>query len=214
MKNLYKLAYISLFSFCIISCKKEDIYSPVITLNGPEVVIVPLEGTYDELGATTTDNEGAVTTTVSGDVNTFVAGTYTVTYKATDAAGNTSISKRIVIVKNELESMNGTYFCTLISGNGTSTTYTQTITASAIKNNRINFERFRNIENNRNIFANVTGATVNLPSQIAYATGTPVENRTYLGILGSRSSTGFRLTYTETTSSGATQHFIETFEKR
>ena len=45
---------------------------PIISLNGSGVIIVPLGGTYSELGATATDTEDGTLTgiTISGSVNT------------------------------------------------------------------------------------------------------------------------------------------------
>ncbi len=45
---------------------------PIISLNGSGVTIVPLGGTYSELGATATDTEDGTLTgiTISGSVNT------------------------------------------------------------------------------------------------------------------------------------------------
>jgi hypothetical protein len=54
---------------------------------------------YTEAGATCTDNKDATCSVVTtGTVNTATAGTYTITYTATDAAGNTSSKTRTVNV--------------------------------------------------------------------------------------------------------------------
>jgi len=64
-----------------------DTTAPVITLTGNAQITVSLGGTYTELGATADTGE---TVSVSGSVDTAIAGTYTLTYSATDDAGNTA----------------------------------------------------------------------------------------------------------------------------
>ena len=72
-----------------------DTEKPVITLIGEDNVTVQLGGTYEELGATATDNvDGNITKdeiTVTGEVDTNTVGTYTVTYAVSDAAGNAAV---------------------------------------------------------------------------------------------------------------------------
>ncbi|WP_296319330.1 immunoglobulin-like domain-containing protein [Winogradskyella sp.] len=69
-----------------------DTTAPVITLNGSSTVNLNIGDTYNELGATATDNvDGDISANivVGGDtVNTSIAGTYIVTYNVSDAAGN------------------------------------------------------------------------------------------------------------------------------
>ena len=57
--------------------------------------------TFTDPGATATDDvDGDLTSkiTVSGSVDTTTAGVYTLTYSATDAAGNTGSASRMVTV--------------------------------------------------------------------------------------------------------------------
>jgi len=57
--------------------------------------------TYAEAGSSVTDNvDTDLAAVVTGDVDTATAGIYTVTYTATDAAGNVGSVARIVIVDN------------------------------------------------------------------------------------------------------------------
>ncbi|MDR6881321.1 Ig-like domain-containing protein [Bacillus sp. 3255] len=66
-----------------------DKTAPVIALNGLSPVTVPAGGTYNEQGATATDNIGPVgEITVIGEVHTNTAGTYTLRYRVSDQAGN------------------------------------------------------------------------------------------------------------------------------
>ncbi|MFZ4483280.1 MAG: beta strand repeat-containing protein [Chthoniobacterales bacterium] len=78
----------------------DDGIGPVIALNGVSPMNLTVGDTYTELGATATDAiDGIVTATPTGSVDTTVAGTYTVTYNASDAAGNAAITiTRTVIV--------------------------------------------------------------------------------------------------------------------
>ncbi|MDP1690318.1 MAG: DUF5011 domain-containing protein, partial [bacterium] len=64
-----------------------DTVKPVITLNGvtPNIEV---GGTYEELGATADDGS---TVSITGSVNTVVVDSYTITYNATDVAGNHAI---------------------------------------------------------------------------------------------------------------------------
>ncbi len=78
-----------------------DTTPPVITLNGASTITLTVGDTYNELGATATDNiDGNLTSSIviSGAVDTSTAGTYTVTYSVSDAAGNSASANRAVIV--------------------------------------------------------------------------------------------------------------------
>lgn len=100
----YKLIYVSYDAAgnkasTIRTVNVVDTTAPVITLTGSNTVNVEINTTYTELGATVTDNSGAaLTATISGSVDTTKLGTYTVTYTATDASGNTGTVTRTVNV--------------------------------------------------------------------------------------------------------------------
>jgi len=66
-----------------------DSIAPVVTLNGDAAVTLNVGDTYEEAGATATDDNGAEVT-ITGTVDTATAGTYTVKYTAVDKAGNMS----------------------------------------------------------------------------------------------------------------------------
>ena len=72
-----------------------DTVFPVITILGDNPATVELGDTYTDAGAT---SDGGETVTSSGTVDTNTVGTYTITYSATDAAGNTSTATRTVNV--------------------------------------------------------------------------------------------------------------------
>ena len=77
----------------------DDTTNPVITILGSNPATVTQNSTYTDAGATATDNvDGTVNVTTSGTVNTATVGAYTITYSATDAAGNTATATRTVNV--------------------------------------------------------------------------------------------------------------------
>ena len=76
-----------------------DVVGPVITIVGDNPATVELGATYTDAGATALDAvDGSVSVTSSGTVDTSTVGAYTITYTATDAAGNTTTSTRTVNV--------------------------------------------------------------------------------------------------------------------
>ena len=67
----------------------EDTTKPVITLNGGATQTIEFGNSYNEEGATASDNyDSSLTVTSSGTVNTSLLGTYTIDYQATDSQGN------------------------------------------------------------------------------------------------------------------------------
>jgi hypothetical protein len=69
-----------------------DNTAPVITVSGTNPVSVTLGSTYADGGATATDNiDVCVNVVSSGRVDVATAGDYTITYDATDAAGNAAV---------------------------------------------------------------------------------------------------------------------------
>lgn len=81
---------------------ENDTVPPVISINGANPMMVMVNTTYTDAGATATDNvDGPVTvTTTSNTVNTAQAGDYPVIYSATDNCGNTATATRIVTVSS------------------------------------------------------------------------------------------------------------------
>src|SRR3989344_5549140 len=72
---------------------------PVITITGDNPMNILEGGTYTEPGATALDDvDGNISVVVTGAVNTSLVGVYTITYTATDAAGNTATATRTVNV--------------------------------------------------------------------------------------------------------------------
>ncbi len=87
-----------------------DFFAPVIALNGDDMVVVEEGTNYIDQGATATDNvDSNVNVIASGSYNTNVAGTYTITYSATDLAGNKATKDRTikVIRKSDFAAFDG-----------------------------------------------------------------------------------------------------------
>ena len=76
---------------------------PVITVIGDNPVTVAQGSAYTDSGATATDNiDSSVTVVTSGTVDTATLGDYTITYNATDVAGNAATSAtRLVHVTDQ-----------------------------------------------------------------------------------------------------------------
>ena len=81
----------------------KDQTKPTLTLNGSDTVRVEVFGTYNEDGATATDNkDGNITNAIviNGKVNANILGTYILTYIVNDVAGNQATKRRVVIVRD------------------------------------------------------------------------------------------------------------------
>ncbi len=95
------LAAVWMISACA-AVESKDETAPVILLHGNNPFYVEEGQTYVEPGASATDNLlGIVDVSISGEVNTSQPGTYTITYTASDAAGNTATETRTVIVRKD-----------------------------------------------------------------------------------------------------------------
>ena len=76
-----------------------DTTAPVITLVGETALEIEQDSTYTDAGATAVDTvDGSITVVTTGSVDTATAGTYTLTYTATDNAGNEANDSRTVKV--------------------------------------------------------------------------------------------------------------------
>src|SRR5204863_20796 len=75
-----------------------DTGGPVITLNGANPMTIECGAGYTEPGASAIDTcQGSIPVVITGSVLSGV-GTYTITYTATDASGNTATATRTVNV--------------------------------------------------------------------------------------------------------------------
>lgn len=79
-----------------------DNVPPNITLNGENPIIIYIGSIYTDPGAKATDNiDGPIPVIITGSVDTNTIGTYTITYTATDNAGNSaSITRTIKVIYN------------------------------------------------------------------------------------------------------------------
>lgn len=203
-KQILSTAAFALLTISLVftGCKKDDVTAPVVSLVGNASQTISLQGSYSEAGATATDDEdGAITASVSGTVNTNLAGTYTITYTATDAAGNVGTATRTVIVRNDAYALAGSYTVTEDCG-GLPATFSQTVTVSSTINNRIEFNKFANYTGNTTIYATVVGTTVTLPYQTALNIGSgsgscDVADHAFASTSGMVTSSGFSITFTD-----------------
>lgn len=202
-KNILSLSIIALFATALFTgCNKEDTTAPIVTLTGDASKTISLNSTYTEEGATATDDEdGTLTADAAGTVNEDLAGTYTITYTATDAAGNVGTATRTVIVRNDAYALEGTYDGSETDINGPYT-YVQdnVVTASTTVNNRVEITRLGDFSNNT-VYMNVTGTSITIPSQTVTSVGTgsatcDVHNRQTDGT-GTVTTNGFTLTYND-----------------
>ena len=85
-----------------------DSTPPDITLNGAARIVLNVGETYTDQGATVTDklDDNVPTPTASDTVDTTTTGTYTVTYSATDHAGNVGTATREVVVRGQAANRN------------------------------------------------------------------------------------------------------------
>jgi hypothetical protein len=81
-----------------------DLIPPHIELKGAPYVEVPVFGPYTDAGVTAFDAVSNVTITnnIATALNINVVGTYTITYTATDASGNTASVERIIRVVDKV----------------------------------------------------------------------------------------------------------------
>jgi hypothetical protein len=177
------------------SCHPDDITKPIITLQGanPQVVVYKSAPEYIDPGYSAIDEiDGAVAVTVYGTVNLASAGEQTLTYKATDAAGNTASADRIVIV-DAAQYLAGTYNVVDVNDSSSSPMYSETITISPTAYNTILFTKFGYMDN-AGAYATIAGSTITLPQQTLYC-GTPVDYYAFTGF-GYFSDTSISIDYT------------------
>jgi len=145
-------------------CKKEDKdeVNPSVTPNGGSTTYVEKGKTYQEPGASASDDvDGTLTANPSGSVNTSVVGAYIITYTATDAAGNKGTATRTV---NVVE-FDGVYDNTEVCDLSGSATGTSTITASsATANNGMSISNYALASVTAQ--ATFSGTTVTVPTQV------------------------------------------------
>jgi len=99
-----------------------DSTPPAIVLEGDAEMVVEQGESFSDPGATATDEvDGTVSVSVSGEVDTNTAGSYTLTYSASDAAGNEASVERVVTVEDTTSptiTLNGESAVTIVQGDG------------------------------------------------------------------------------------------------
>jgi hypothetical protein len=156
-KHFLTLAAVTLTAgaFIFTGCSKDDVTAPVVTLVGGDEVIILNSGPYTEKGATANDDkDGVLVPTWAGSVNTDLVGVYTITYSATDAAGNTGEATRTVTVRNEADVYAGEY-----TAESPDTVGTQILTVSPTKNKVLVVWHFAFRTNNDKIEVALNGGT-------------------------------------------------------
>jgi hypothetical protein len=143
MKNYTSKTFLALalgLLFFAAGCKKDDVTAPVVTLVGANPLNVAVGSTFTDPGATASDDvDGDLTSkiAVTGTISTTNAGTSTLTYSATDAAGNVGTATRIVNVTLSRDAILGTYSttttCTSYPYNTVATTTNFTTNSSGDK---------------------------------------------------------------------------------
>jgi len=149
-------------------CKKNDTTPPVITLKGSNPDTWQLNGgAYSDPGATANDdNDGSVSvsstfSSTNPDVTT--SGSYTITYTASDKAGNSQTASRIVnIVIGRANYVWSGYSATDSSRATGYFGYTGNITAGSASD-QIIISNFSGTT--QNCIATVSGGTLTIPSQ-------------------------------------------------
>ncbi len=114
-------------------CKKDDVTKPVVTLVGANPLTVNAGTAFTDPGATATDDvDGDITSkiVVTGTVNTAAAGTNTLTYTATDAAGNVGTAARTVNVALSRDAILSSSYTTT---NNCSTPYSNVATTTSFQ---------------------------------------------------------------------------------
>jgi len=94
----------NLSSTCNITVDVTDVTGPVITRTGPATVVVPVNGSYVEQGATAVDAcDGSVAVNIAGGpVVTTAPNTYVLTYTAQDTSGNpgTPVTRTVTVTND------------------------------------------------------------------------------------------------------------------
>ncbi len=186
----------------ISSCKETDSSSPVITVTNDDAahnrVAQFSAAAYTDPGATVVDDvDKDLTAAASGTVNMLLANDYTITYTATDKAGNVGTATRTVSVDGG-QYLAGSYTVEDFTGATSNGTYPETISSSSVTNNKINFTKFAFYVNGT-VYGTLSGTTITIPQQTVTC-GNPAADRTFTGTATySSANHNFTLNYSETT---------------
>jgi len=218
MKKIKVLIILGLVVLVLFSCNNsKDTTAPVITLKGSSDTTIALNSTWTDPGATAFDDEdGNVPVSASGVVNKDLVGTYTITYQASDAAGNISIKTRTVRVRNMADIWEGEYSVT-DNGGGMEYMYTDYISVSQTQNTYVNVNKFRNYINGtlEFYFTNPDSVNTNIVVEAQYITcGEPYIDRFFYGMgqITSLTNKTFELFVNENDGTSTTT-IVESYQK-
>ncbi len=218
MKKIKVLIILGLVVLVLFSCNNsKDTTAPVIALKGSSDTTIALNSTWTDPGATAFDDEdGNVPVSASGVVNKDLVGTYTITYQASDAAGNISIKTRTVRVRNMADIWEGEYSVT-DNGGGIEYTYTDYISVSQTQNTYVNVNKFRNYINGtlEFYFTNPDSVNTNIVVEAQYITcGEPYIDRFFYGMgqITSLTNKTFELFVNENDGTSTTT-IVESYQK-
>ncbi len=218
MKKIKVLIILGLVVLVMFSCNNsKDTTAPVIALKGSSDTTIALNSTWTDPGATAFDDEdGNVPVSASGVVNKDLVGTYTITYQASDAAGNISIKTRTVRVRNMADIWEGEYSVT-DNGGGMEYTYTDYISVSQTQNTYVNVNKFRNYINGtlEFYFTNPDSVNTNIVVEAQYITcGEPYIDRFFYGMgqITSLTNKTFELFVNENDGTSTTT-IVESYQK-
>ncbi len=207
---LLSIALLSIIAISFSGCSKDDATSPVVTLSGNSSVDVPLNSTYTDAGATASDDVDGTLTVTSDESTTNPnvnrAGTYTITYTASDKAGNVGSATRVVRVYNEAERFEGNYNnCVDTCATTPASAFNATVTLSDSVNRLVKISNFGAFGTAvfvyASITANTTGAAVtvstspNPQSLGGSALLTSIYSADSYVLSASTSSTSFKVRY-------------------
>ena len=218
MKKIKVLIILGLVVLVLFSCNNsKDTTAPVIALKGSSDTTIALNSTWTDPGATAFDDEdGNVPVSASGVVNKDLVGTYTITYQASDAAGNISIKTRTVRVRNMADIWEGEYSVT-DNGGGMEYMYTDYISVSQTQNTYVNVNKFRNYINGtlEFYFTNPDSENTNIVVEAQYITcGEPYIDRFFYGMgqITSLTNKTFELFVNENDGTSTTT-IVESYQK-
>jgi major membrane immunogen (membrane-anchored lipoprotein) len=180
------------------SCTKDDTTAPVITLTGGDTYAVTYKSaaTFTDPGFSATDEkDGAITPVVTGTVDMNSAGEYTLTYTATDAAGNSASKTRTVTVDAAPYLAGSWSHIDVIEGD-TYPAEIEAVTASTSTKNKIYFAKFAGYTGAQP-YATLSGSSMTIPAQTFMCGTSPQVNRTFTGTASATfTSGGWTINYT------------------
>lgn len=162
-----------------VGCKKDDVTAPVVTLSAASVS-VPLGSTYNVTATAIDDVDGDISSkiVITGTANLNAAGTYTLTYSATDAAGNVGSATLTVNVVLSRDGVLGNYSTTTTC---TTFPYNTVATSTAFQTNSSGDKFVINLfyYNGGTLICTLNGSTVTVDA--GQNPGPPAENVTGSG---------------------------------